>query len=266
MNTLRKKMLAVAMVLVFVGVASSSMVSASSVEVSEKNTVDVSVSVHNADGSISTEIVEIDTMTVEQLKTDLMAAKGLDKLEVLSDYGLIKDSVADFDWKQALNDNEDGRFDKLIRAFEFLKRFKLPYIIGFSNQVSAVMIMGSSKSIGFSIPEAILERYADLDANCVNLLTSFHGLAGYMQIEKQNGPETLIGVLMGGGFIGFVGVHVEVPRVFESYSGYSVMTYGMGIGLKMDSEGWQLPSLRDQTQGEEPSFPWSSFFPFFIND
>ena len=245
MNSVSKKVMAIAMVMVFIGVAATSMVSASSVAITTKNTVDVSVSVHNADGTVESSIVKIDEATIEQLKADLLDAKGLEKLDILYEYGLIEESVAKADWKQALEETDDGRFDKLMHVLEFLKRFKLPYIVGFSNQVSAVMLMGQSKSIGVSIPEAIIERFEGFDANRANLFTSFHGLAGYMRVEKNNGPETLVGVLMGGTFVGFVGVHVEVEKVFESYSGYSLFTYGMGIGLKIDEQGWQIPSLRE---------------------
>ncbi len=245
MNSISKKVMAVAMVMVFVGVAATSMVSASSVAITTKNTVDVSVSVHNADGTIESSVVQIDEATIEQLKADLLDAKGLEKLDVLCEYGLIEESVAESDWQQALKDTDDGRFDKLMHVLEFLKKFKLPYIVGFSNQVSAVMVMGQSRSLGITIPEAIIERFEGFDANRANLFTSFHGLAGYIRVEKNDGPETLVGVLMGGTFVGFVGVHVEVEKVFESYSGYSLFTYAMGIGLKIDGEGWQLPSLRE---------------------
>ena len=195
---------------------------------------EIEVTNYNPDGSITTEIISIEKSDMNILKNKLINAKSLeDRLKVLKDYNIVsKDQTVDDLYQGMLSKAEKLGLDK---NFIFLPKFKSPIVISLFNKVNSASIGGFSTRIGVTPLIKIINIILKLNLPRLDIIDTTTALVGILNVKNPIARHTMINALGFYAHVGFVGTGIKFPIAFHVFSGYSVLTLGIGMGIHIKS-------------------------------
>ena len=196
--------------------------------------IGVEVTDYLADGTSKTRKVFLERSDIKDLKNDILSAKTIsERIEVLKKFNLVEEDKSALDWLKGMLE----RADKLgIRDKNFLTRtkIKLPFMISALNKVSSVSIVGGSTRIGVTPLFRIIKKLFKLDqVTRADLLVTQTGILSILDTKSVLSKNTMISLLGFTGHIGFVGTGIKVPFLLHIHTGYSALSFGLGLGFRI---------------------------------
>ncbi len=199
------------------------------------NLVEVEVTDYNADGTTDTRIVLLEKSTIKNLKEDILSAESLsERLEVYKEYNLVSKDTNIKDWYNGMLE----KADKLgIKDKNFLTKtkIKLPIMLRALTKVDSISIIGGSKRIGITPLIKLIGRITKLDLPRADILITQTGLINILNSKGIISNSIMLSLLGFNTHVGFVGTGIKIPFLLHIHSGYSALTFGIGLGLKIRS-------------------------------
>jgi len=208
-------------------------------DIKEVNLTEIEVTNYNPDGSITTEIISIEKSDMESLKNKLVAAKSLEnRLEVLKEYKIIsKDQTEDELYQGMLNKAEKLG---LTRNLLSLPKFKLPILLSLFNKVTSITVGGFSTRIGVSPVIRLINLLTKLNLPRLDIIDTTTALVGILNVNNPLAKHTMVTAFGFMAHVGFVGTSIKFPVAFHVFSGYSAVTFGMGLGIHIKNRSLGL--------------------------
>jgi len=199
----------------------------------EEKLLQIEISEYTSDGLIENKIFSLTKKEINDLKNELMGSKTIEKqLIILKDHGLIPEDVDATDiendmYKKASNlgINKDIIPEK--------SKIRLPILLKFFNKVSVVYMLGPSLDIGLKFIIRIINLIPLINLPTFDFVDVCGGIFGITTTSGKLSNSTLItfpGII---GMLGFVGYRIKFPFLMHIYSGFSVVTFGLGLGLQI---------------------------------
>ena len=199
----------------------------------EKDLLQIEISEYTSDGIIENKIYSLTKEQVNDLKNEMLQSKTIEnQLFILKKYNLIPENVDVTDlendmYKKASNlgINKDLIPEK--------SRFKLPILLKFFNKVNVVFMLGPSLDIGLKFIIRIINLIPFIKLPTFDFVDVCGGIFGISTTSGKFSNNTLItfpGII---GMLGFIGYRIKFPFLMHIYSGFSVVTFGLGLGLQI---------------------------------
>ena len=201
-------------------------------EVKEK-LFNIEIEEFKADGSIEKKVFEITQNEINKLKNELLSTESIEeRLLVLKKYNLIPQD-------KAVEELETGMYEKADRFgitpddAPQKTKLKLPILLQFFKKVSATYFGGISLNFGLKFIIRIINLLPFINLPTLDFADFCGGLFGVLTTEglifKNN--HTLITFPGISGMFGFVGYRIKLPFLMHIYTGFSAVTFGVGLGL-----------------------------------
>jgi len=226
MKKTMKKGLVLGVVLLFVMVSGSSMVSATAV--STKGS-EIQITIHQADGSTATSHFVLDTEKIQTLSNLALKGSEDELLNCVVQFGLLDDSFLrdDVIIPVELSTQTQTALFKLDKI-----KAGLPVIVAPMSKVSSVTLLGGSKRIGVTPVLRIIEKLLPVNLKRADVLATTTGLFGVVSTKNMLCNKALAGMFVGIIYLGFVGISLKIPGLMHIFSGYAALTISSGVGLK----------------------------------
>ncbi len=226
MNQHMKKSIVLGVVLLFVMLSASSMVSASLFQTKDS---EVEITVYQADGSTETSQFVLNQEKMQTLCNLALKGSENELLNCVVEFGLLDESF--------LQDEVMSSVDLPTEAKETLFQLDkikagLPVIVSPLSKVSSVTLLGGSKRIGVTPILRIVEKLLPVNLKRADVLATTTGLFGVVSTQNMLCNKALAGMFVGVIYLGFVGVSVKIPGLMHIFSGYAALTISSGVGLK----------------------------------
>lgn len=202
---------------------------------SKEELIQIEISEYKSDGIIENKIFSLTKEEVNELKKGLLNSKTIEKqLFILKEYELIPENVNTKNlendmYKRAssLGITEDTQPEKT--------RIKLPILLKFLNKVNIVSLGGVSLNIGLKFIIRIINLLPFINLPTLDFADICGGLFGVTTTRGLLSNNTLItfpGIV---GIIGFVGYRIKFPFLMHIYTGFSAVTFGLGLGIQIEN-------------------------------
>lgn len=199
----------------------------------EKELLQIEISEYKSDGIIENKIFSLTKKEVNELKDELLKSTTIDKqLLILKKYNLIPENVDVTDlendmYKKAshLGINKDILPEK--------SKIRLPILLKFFNEVTAVYMLGPSLDIGLKFIIRIINLIPLINLPTFDFVDVCGGIFGITTTSGKFSNNTLITFPGITGMLGFIGYRIKLPFLMHIYSGFSVVTFGLGLGLQI---------------------------------
>lgn len=195
--------------------------------------LEVEVTDYKSDGSTDSRIVLMKRSVAKELKEKFLDAETLaERLEVLKNFDLISEDTTLEDWFNGMLEKAESIG---VRDSNFLTRTKirLPIMISALNKVTSVSIVGGSKRIGITPIIRLIELITKLDIPRADVIVTQSGLLSILNTKSVLSKNTMITVLGFTGHVGFVGTGIKIPLLMHVHTGYSALSFGLGLGLRV---------------------------------
>jgi len=200
---------------------------------SDEELLQVEISEYKSDGIIENKIFSLTKKEVNNLKEELLNTITIEEqLSILKEYSLIPENVNTIDLENdmlkkasSLGINEDFIPEK--------SRIKLPILLKFLKRVSIVFIGGVSLNIGLKFIIRFINLLPFINLPTLDFADFCGGLVGVTTASGLLSNTTLItfpGIV---GMIGFIGYRIKIPLLMNIYTGFSVVTFGLGLGIRI---------------------------------
>jgi hypothetical protein len=199
---------------------------------------EVEIEEYKPDGSIEKNIVKLTQIEINSLKNELLDVKtDEDQISILKKYNLIQKNVK-------ADDLELGMYKKaelLGLDNDNLRKklgLRLPILVQLFKKVNIVYFGGIS--LRFGIPQIIriIDNILPVDLPDIDLIDLSGALFGIIKTEGLFIKHTLITFPSISGMIGFVGFCIKIPLFLRVYTGFSIATFGIGLGLHFRSRNF----------------------------
>ena len=191
----------------------------------------IEISEFKSDGSIENKIFSLTKTEFNFLKNELLNSKTIEEqLVILKGYGLIPENVK-------TKDLENGMYKKALSLgltednLPEKSSIKLPILLNFFKKVNVIYFVGVSLNIGLRFIIRIINLLPFINLPTLDFADVCGGLFGVTITTGIIANHTLItfpGII---GFIGFVGYRIKFPLLMHIYTGFSALTFGLGLGL-----------------------------------
>lgn len=197
--------------------------------IKEADLTKIEVTNYNPDGSTTTEIISIEKSDMEILKNKLINTNSLEeRLEVLKEFSIIsKDQSTDDLYQGMLKKAEKIGLEKSLS----IPKFRPPIVASLFNKVTSVSVGGFSTRIGVTPLIKIINIILKLNLPRLDIIDTTTALVGILNVNNPISKHTMVSALGFFGHVGFVGTSIKFPVALHIFSGFSVLTFGMGIGI-----------------------------------
>jgi hypothetical protein len=174
---------------------------------------------------------------MNDLKNEILNSESVeDQLSILKKYNLISQDVNEEELKNGMFERaEDLGFDPDTPVES---RFKLPILIKLFNKVNAVYMGGVGLNLGLKPLIKIINLLPIINLPTIDFIDVCGGLFGVLTAKGLLFTNTLITFPGMSGFVGFVGYRVRFPFLMHTYSGFSALTFGLGLGMHIKESNW----------------------------
>ena len=240
MKTLNKKIFVLGVLALFLTLAFTPATQAEDsrdiTEIKEKF-FKIEIEEFKADGSINKKIFEITQNEINKLKNELLLTKSIEEqLSIFKKYNLISKD-------KTVEELETGMYEKAyhlgIAPDDNPQQIglRLPILLQLFKRVSAVYFGGISLNFGLKFLIRIINLIPNINLPTLDFADFCGGIFGVLitkgLIFKNN--HSLITFPGISGMIGFVGYRIKFPFLMHIYSGFSVITFGVGLGIHIKS-------------------------------
>jgi len=199
----------------------------------DEDLLQIEISEYKSDGIIENKIFSLTKKEVNDLKDELLKSKSIEKqLFVLKEHNLIPENVETIDlennmYKKASNLGiyKDIQPEKA--------KIKLPILLKFFNSVNVIYFGGVSLNIGLKFIIRIINLIPFIKLPTFDFVDICGGIFGVSTTKGKFSNNTLItfpGIIS---LLGFVGYRIKFPFLMHIYTGFSVVTFGLGFGLQI---------------------------------
>jgi hypothetical protein len=188
-----------------------------------------------ADGSIDKKDVELSKTKTNELKKELLSTKSVDsQLSILKKYNLIPQDKTVKDLENEMNEKASS-FGITPKDDPQQEKFRLPILLQFFKKVSATYFGGVSINLGLKFLINIINLIPLIKLPTFDFVDVFGGSYGVVITEGLflNNSHVLITFPGISGMIGFVGYRIKFPFMLHVYTGLSVLTFGLGLGIHL---------------------------------
>jgi hypothetical protein len=200
---------------------------------SKKNLIQIEISEYNSDGIVENKIFSLTKKEVNELKMELLNSKTIEnQLLILKEHRLIPENIGIKDLENGMNKKAAGL--GITEDSQPVKsRIKLPILLKFFKKVNIAYFGGVSLNIGLKFIIRFINLLPFINLPTIDFADFCGGIFGISTtrgIFSNNTLLTFPGVV---GMIGFVGYRIKFPFLMHIYSGFSAVTFCLGIGLKI---------------------------------
>lgn len=196
----------------------------------EKHLFDIEIEEYKADGSTLKNIVKLTKIEINSLKSELINAKtNEDQISIFKKFNLISKDVK-------VDDLELGMYKKAeifgLNNDILLNKLKirLPILLQLFKKVNIVYFGGISLRLGLTPIIKLINIILPVNIPDFDIIDLSGALFGVIKTRGLLATHTLITFPSLSGLIGFVGFCIKIPFFMRIYSGFSVATFGIGIG------------------------------------
>ena len=229
-----KKIISIGIILIFLLTTLVPMACANN---TNEKSVEIEVSDYKSDGTLETKIVELSKDTANRLKTELLETNDIEKrLKILKKYDLTSDSTSTQNWYQGMIEKSkklDIPTDIRIQR----TGIRLPILLQFFTKVTAVYIGGVSIRLGLSPIMNLLNLILPINLPGIDLIDASGAVFGILTTSSLLKDHIFVNALGVMAIAGFVGNSIKFPLVMHIFTGYSAMTFGMGLGIHIVDSG-----------------------------
>lgn len=202
------------------------------IQISDENLIDIEITEYSADGSTFTKTISLKSTDVENLKNQILEAKSLEeKCSILRSFGLIEDEDTPEVWQKEMFEKASdlGLSEELIREKCF--HWRLPILLTFFNSIDAVFVMGNALRIGTSPLVNFVNAMLNLNLKGIDAIDAAWGLIGVVNSKGLLFSHAFVAFPAMFTTMGFVGISIKIPFYVHIFTGFSVVTGAIGIGL-----------------------------------
>ena len=193
----------------------------------------IEISGYTSDGITENKIYSLTKKQVNDLKNELLQSKTIEnQLFILKKYNLIPENVDATD----LENDMHKKASKLGINKDMLpenSKIRLPILLKFFNEVTAIYMLGPSLDIGLKFIIRIINLIPLINLPTFDFTDVCGGIFGITTTKGKFSNNTLITFPGITGMLGFIGYRVKLPFLMHIYSGFSVVTFGLGLGLQI---------------------------------
>lgn len=204
-------------------------------KITESDLTEIEVTNYNPDGSITTEMISIKKSDMQNLKNKLINTESIDeRLEILKEYDIVsKDQTANDLYQGMLKKSNKIGLDRSILS---IPKFRPPIMVSLFNKVTSVSVGGFSTRIGVTPLIKIINLILKLNLPRLDIIDTTTALVGILNVNNPIAKHTMVSAFGFFGHVGFVGTSIKFPIAFHVFSGYSALTFGMGIGIHIKNQ------------------------------
>jgi len=241
-NSINKKFVLIGAFLAIIGMVVTPVVSSlntqavrqimDNIQILDENLIDIEITEYSADGSTFTKTISLKSTDVENLKNQIIEANSLEeKCSILRSFGLIDEDDTPEVWQNGMLEKASdlGLSEELIREKCF--RWRLPILLTFFNSIDAVFVMGNALRIGTSPLINFVNAMLNLNLKGIDAIDAAWGLIGVVNSKGLLFSHALVAFPAMFTTIGFVGISIKIPFYVHIFTGFSVVTAAIGIGL-----------------------------------
>lgn len=195
--------------------------------------LNVEIAEYKSDGNIDKKVFSFTQTEINKLKNELLATKSMDEqLSILKKYNLIRQD-------KTIKELETGMYQKAYHLGitpdedPQKSKLKLPILLQFFKKVSATYFGGISLNFGLKFLIRIINILPFINLPTLDFADFCGGLFGVLTTKGLifNNSHTLITFPGVSGMLGFIGYRIKFPFLMHIYTGFSVVTFGLGLGL-----------------------------------
>ncbi len=195
--------------------------------------LEVEISEYKPDGSIDKKVFSFTQKEINNIKNEILSIKSIDEqLSVLKKYNLIRQD-------KTVKELETGMYENANRLgitpdeYPQQSKLKLPILLQFFKKVSATYFVGISLNIGLKFLIRIINLLPFINLPTLDFADFCGGFFGVLTTKGLifNNSHTLITFPGISGMLGFIGYRIKFPFLMHTYTGFSAVTFGIGLGL-----------------------------------
>jgi hypothetical protein len=231
---LNKKYVALGVIVLFITLILAPITNASvKDQSSSEELMQIEISEYKADGNIENKIFLLTKKEVNDLKNELIKSKTIDgQLDILKKYNLIPKDIDAITlenemYQRALNLG----FSKDINPEK--SKIKLPILLKLFSKVNIIYMGGISLNLGLKFIVRIINLIPFIKLptfDFVDVCGGIFGVTTTTGLFSNNSLITFPGII---GMLGFIGYRIKFPFLMHIYSGFSVLTFGLGLGIQI---------------------------------
>lgn len=194
----------------------------------DEKSIEIEVTEYKSDGSTEKRIVILKQNVANDMKEELINAKTTEeRLSILKKYNLISKEITSEKLKEGMYERakEIGFIKKEIQ------KIAPPVLISFFNRVDAVYFFGNSLRIGLSPIIDLLYLIAGWGMKKIDFIDMCWGMFGVVSTSGILTSHAFVGMPSIMCLAGFVGYSIKFPLTMHIFTGYSVMTFAVGLGI-----------------------------------
>jgi hypothetical protein len=238
-NSINKKIVLMGAFVVVIGIVLTPAASAfnaksviDNIQIPNENLIEVEISEYKADGSIFTKTISLKSSDVQNLKNQILKANSLEeKCSILRSFNLIDQEDTPEVWYNGMQEKASklGLSEELIK--EKCIRWRLPILLTFFNSIDAVFVMGNAIRIGTSPLVNFVNAMLNINLKGIDAIDAAWGLVGVVNSNGLLFSHAFVAFPGMFTTLGFVGISIKIPFYVHIFTGFSVVTGAIGIGI-----------------------------------
>jgi len=206
-------------------------------EVQEKS-VKAEITEYTSNGLIEKRVIALSQGEADELKSKLIDAETFEeRFSILKEYGLILREISLENWKEGMYKKAEAmgltkdKSQDITSKYKTIGIFKLPLLLNFLCKVNAIYVLSGNARLGLPPIVGLTKFFGSSRILSFDLIDMCWGLFGVLETKSLLRSHTLATIPSFMCLAGFVGMHIHIPLVLDIYSGFSAMTFAVGLGI-----------------------------------
>lgn len=228
-----KNIFVIGVITLFLILALSPVIQANNKTKNSVELLEIEIEEFKGDGSVEKNIIQLTKKELNDLKNEILSTRSVEgQLLILKKYNLIPEDKTIYDLEKEMF-KKASNLGININEKSTILHFRLPILLQFFKKVTATYIGGISTNFGLKFLVKIINRVLGINLPTFDFADFSGGLFGVVTTDGLllKNSHTLITFPGFSGMIGFVGFRTNFPFLLHTYTGYSAVTFGLGIGM-----------------------------------
>jgi hypothetical protein len=228
-----KKVLVFGVIFLFIAISFSSTINAENNYSKENEFFKVEITEYKSDGTIERSVKSLKKVELLDLKRDILGAKTIEeKLSVFKGKGLISQNVLLSDLEQGMHQKaEKYGISKNLNPSGI--KIRPPILLTLLSTVNTFYFGGGSLSFGLSPLIRLINWIIPIGLFGIDIVNFAGGAIGVTHTVDLFYKQTMITFPGFTSMVGFVGYSFKIPTTMHVFIGFSVATFGLGLGIKL---------------------------------
>ena len=201
--------------------------------------IEVKIAEYKPDGSIEIRNAKLTQKEAIKFKEEFLKAKTIEeKFSLLKEYGFIPKKNKLSDWENGMYERAKliglsmDKIKQIISNCRALGIFKLPILLNLLCKVNAVYLLGGEAHLGFPPITGLSKFVGGWKAFSFDVVDMSWGVFGFLETKGLLRSKTMVSIPSFMYLAGFVGVHICIPLLLNTYTGFSAFAFGAGFGMQ----------------------------------